>query len=675
MNLPQTSDSKSSPVHPPQARSMRWWLSRFITPVLVLGVGILLIVSLGIAQKIGWISSGGSGSAVAGATDSVYTCPMHPQIRQNVPGNCPICGMPLEIASSGGSAIQDKLAVKITPAARRLAQIEVSVVKAEEVFYEIETVGAIAVDESRQATISSYIDGRVERMFADYTGVQVALKDHLAVLYSPELYSAQVEYLQSRKALSQMSDKTMPTVRRTQLSLVQNSKQKLSELGMTAEQIAEIEKTKEPKSRLTIYTPIEGTVLNKMVVEGQYVKAGDPIYRVADLKTVWLMMELFPEDVAQIRFGQEVEAEVQSLPGELFMGRVAFIDPIVNPQTRTVGVRVEFLNLQGKLRPGDYASATIRIPIGGEGKVYDAMLAGKWISPMHPQVIRDKPGVCPICGMDLVPTSQYGFSKTEVETPLSLVIPRSAVLMAGEDSVAYVEKEEGVFEIRPLTLGTILKDSVVVLGGLKEGEKVAVAGNFLIDSQMQLEGKPSLIDVSRAVELHEEKSKGPLDLKKLELTLYSGETGNRLETLYKAYLPVQKNFTEDKKPTEKLAAVLHQTALKVSNDSNLSESQQELATQIVTNSEHLHHVDLEKARQQFKPISHAILKLAAQARGDQAKQELTHFFCPMVKGGGGDWLQAGGELFNPYYGSQMLHCGENVEVLPLQKPAPEEPKQ
>ncbi len=140
-------------------------------------------------------------------------------------------------------------------------------------------------------------------------------------------------------------------------------------------------------------------------------KAGDPIYRIADLSTVWLMLELYPEDASRIRFGQRVQAELQSLPGSTFEGRVAFIDPTVNEQQRTVGVRVEFLNDDGRLRPGDYATASIFLPIGQQGEVYDADLAGSWISPMHPQIIRDEPGDCPICGMDLVPTSRYGYTE------------------------------------------------------------------------------------------------------------------------------------------------------------------------------------------------------------------------------------------------------------------------
>ena len=150
---------------------------------------------------------------------------------------------------------------------------------------------------------------------------------------------------------------------------------------MTDEQLAELERTGNAQSRLTIYAPQGGTVVEKLAVEGNYVKAGDPIYRIADLSTVWLMLKLFPEDATRIRFGQRVEAVIQSLPGETLVGRVAFIDPTVDPKTRTVGIRVELVNKDGRLRPGDYAEARISLPIGPQGEVFDADLAGKWISP------------------------------------------------------------------------------------------------------------------------------------------------------------------------------------------------------------------------------------------------------------------------------------------------------
>jgi Cu(I)/Ag(I) efflux system membrane fusion protein len=564
------------------------------------------------------------------------------------------------VPAASATADLDELAVKIEPAQRRLANIQTAAVERAPLEDTLQTVGVIAVDESRQATIAAYIDGRLERLFADYTGVEIRQGDHLAVIYSPQLYGAQVEYLEARRVI--FGTGGLAAVRQAQEALVANTRQRLREFGMTDDQLTELEKSGKAQSRLTIYAPQGGTVVEKPAVEGDYVKAGDPIYRIAELSTVWLMLKLFPEDATRIRFGQRVEAAVQSIPGEKIVGRVAFIDPTVDRDTRTVGVRVELLN-DGRLRPGDYAEAVITLPIGHRGKVYDADLAGKWISPMHPQVIRDEPGDCPICGMDLVRTSRYGFADEPVPQPESLYVPRSAVLLAGGNSVVYVESNPGVFKIRPLTVGPILRDKIVILEGLKAGEQVATAGNFLIDSQMQLAGKPSLIDPTRAIAKKEERDE-PLMFEQIAIATVAGEAGKTLETLYSAYFDVQRALASDKKPPAEAAQTLHQTAAKLASDRALPASAAELMKEVAEKSEHLHHMEIEGARKAFKPISHAIVTLATQVRSVESQAVFTHFFCPMVPGGAGDWLQPDDKLLNPYFGSKMLRCGEKVRALP-----------
>jgi membrane fusion protein, copper/silver efflux system len=649
---------------PPKGRNMWWWIRTLITPVFLLLTGLLLIFVFGLSQKMGWISSGEIRQAVAGEhTAQVHTCPMHPQIRQPGSGRCPICGMPLVPAAAAGGADLDEFSVRIEPAQRRLANIQTDEVRREPVSATIQTVGAIAIDESRMATIASYIDGRIERLFADYTGVKVSKGDHLAVVYSPELYSAQVEYIESRKSLANAST-TLQAVRQAQQKLVANSRQKLVELGLRKEQITELETTEKAESRLTIYAPSGGTVIEKVAVEGEYIKSGDPIYRIADLSTVWLMLELYPEDAARIRFGQRVEAEMQSLHGDRFTGRVAFVAPTVDPRKRTVGVRVEFLNTDGTLRPGDYADASITLPIGQQGEVYDAELAGRWISPMHPQIISAKPGQCPICGMDLVSTSRYGYSETPVQQPASLYVPRSAVLMAGNNSVVYVETEPGRFEIRPVVMGPILKDRVIILAGLKESEIVATSGNFLIDSQMQLAGNPSLIDPTRALAAQKER-KTPMEFYKTSVASIDGSTGETLEDLFEAYFRIQQTLASDAKPSRNDAGALHQTAVMLQTDAAIPREAVELIEVIAQHSEHLHHMDLKAARHDaFRPISHAVVTLASLVRGQSAPKPFHHMFCPMVKGGAGDWLQDNSKLINPYWGSQMLTCGEAVHEFP-----------
>lgn len=646
-----------------------WVVRRAAMPAAVVLGLILLIALIGVAQRMGFL---GRTTAKASVTDSqegtIFTCPMHPQIRQPTPGRCPICGMELVPAAAAGGANLDELAIRIAPAQRRLANIETAAVERSPLQATLQTIGGIAIDESRQATIAAYIPGRLERLFADYTGVVVAKGNHLAVIYSPELYGAQVEYIQARRTAANATG-TLPAVRQAQETLAANTRRRLQELGMTDAQIAELEQTEQAQSRLTIYAPQGGTVVEKLAIEGNYVEAGDPIYRIAELSTVWLLLNLFPEDAAQICFGQRVEALVQSLPGEEFVGRVAFISPTVEPMTRTVAVRVELMNEDGRLRPGDYAEATIVLPIGPRGDVYDADLAGKWISPMHPQIIRDAPGQCPICGMDLVPTTEYGYASDPKPQPESLHVPRSAVLLAGSNSVVYVETEMGRFEIRPVTIGPILRDRVVILEGLKEGDKVATAGNFLIDSQMQLAGKPSLIDPARA-KLKTEPPSGPLVLDTKNLQSISGPTGEKLEQLYAAYLEIQKQLAADEKALTKSAQRLNGLAIELSRANELPAEAHKRLDTIAKSSQHLNHQELPQQRESFKAISHALLPLAVLVRGERPAATFTQFYCPMVKGGGGDWLQADQNLLNPYFGSEMLRCGEKVADLPKAEAEP-----
>ena len=655
-------ESTPEPVSTTRQEILRWGLGRLVNLGLFVGAGVLLIVLLGIAQRVGWLKTAGEtqSSSSVGSAEAVHTCPMHPQIRQPGLGDCPICGMPLVPATAGGADL-DEFAVSIEPAQRRLANIKTVTVTEQPVSRQLQTIGSIEIDESRQATISSYIDGRLEKIYADYTGVEVQEGDHLAVVYSPQIYSAQIEYLEAKKTLESSSDSALASIREAQEKLADNSRQRLLELGMTADQLKELDATETAKSRLTIYAPMGGTVIEKLAEEGKYIEAGEPIYRIADLAMVWLMLELFPEDASRIRFGQQVQARLSSNPNEVLTGRVAFIAPNVDPSSRTVGVRVEFTNEQRKLRPGDYAEATITIPIGPEGEIYDKDLAGKWISPMHPQIIRDQPGPCPVCGMQLVPTTRYGFAATPVDQPVSVTIPRSALLLAGQNSVAYVETEAGRFELRVVKIGPFLKDNVVILEGIEPGEQVATSGNFLIDSQMQLAGKPSLIDPTRYVRKFRNV---PLEFDSIDISVIGGKSGEQLEELYSRYFEIRTAFAADKKPVEESSLSLHELSTQLTSSEDVTDQAKEQLSIVTENAEHLHHLPLEQARMQFKPISHAILELATQIRGEGNERVFRHFFCPMVKEGEGDWLQFEERISNPYYGSQMLRCGELIRTLP-----------
>lgn len=618
----------------------------------------LILFMIGVAQRSEWItangfSGGGESEAVvdAGAGDDKrYICPMMCTPPSTEPGRCPVCAMELVEATGGGSG--DGISVTIEPAARRLVGIQTATSKIGEMNRTIRTIGSIDFDESRLSTISAYIDGRLEELYADYVGVKVKKGDDLALIYSPKLYSAQTEFVTS------IESKSVGRFSTNSSDMQAMARENLSELGMTTEQIDALRKSGKPQSRIRIKSPQTGTVLEKAAVEGDYVKTGQMIYRIADLTSVWMMLDLFPDDAASVRFGQQVEAEIQSNPGEVFTGRVAFIDPTVNPTTRTVRVRVEVMNFDGTLRPGDYATARISIPATPADMVYDPALAGKYISPMHPQVIRDEPGECPLCGMDLISTSQLGYSPEPIAAQRVVTVPRESVLLAGQHGVIYVETEPGRFEIRRVTVGAMNDDRAIIVEGMTAGETVATNGNFLIDSQMQLAGNPSLMDPSKAPSY----SPGPLALPNRDPIMLAGESGEQFDRAYKAYFEIQSAMAADLTPPPVALNTLLDSLNKLEMFSDVPDAAQSRFASARRGASRMDG-SLETAREANRSVSHALLHAATITRGPKTVSPLTHYYCPMVLGGGGDWMQPGGELANPYWGDEMLRCGELVREM------------
>ncbi|WP_197452573.1 MULTISPECIES: efflux RND transporter periplasmic adaptor subunit [Rosistilla] len=627
------------------------------TVVVVAG---LVFFLLGVAQRTQWLTadgfSGGKDAAVSeavGGEDKRYICPMMCTPPSTEPGRCPVCAMELVEATGGGGG--DGISVTIEASARRLVGIQTAMSKMGEVNRTIRTIGSIDFDESQLSTISAYIDGRLEKMYANYAGVKVNEGDDLALIYSPQLYTAQTEFITSMNSDGKIG--------RFQISggdLNKMARENLTELGMTESQIDQLGKSGKPMSRIRIKSPQSGTVIEKSAVEGDYVKTGHKLYRVADLSSVWLMLDLFPDDASAVRFGQQVEAEIQSMPGEVFTGRVAFIDPTVNPKTRTVRVRVEIMNFDGKLRPGDYATARVTVPAIPMDQVYDPALANKYISPMHPQVIRDEPGRCPLCDMDLVPTSQLGFASEPLPMQQVVTVPRDAVLLAGENSVIYVETEPGRFEIRRVTVGPMNRQEAVIVEGLAAGETVATGGNFLIDSQMQLAGNPSLMDPTMAPSY----SPGPLELPNTSPVMLASDAGKTFDRTYDAYFEIQCAMAADQSPPPVALNTLIEGLQELEMSAGVPDEAQRRFTTARRAAARMVG-SLETAREAYRGVSHAMLRAATVARGPKTAVKLTHYYCPMVPGGGGDWMQPGGDLQNPYWGSEMLTCGEVVRDMAM----------
>ena len=436
-------------------------------------------------------------SQQAAVEGTVWTCSMHPSIRQPKPGKCPICFMDLIPIKVGSVTDAGSRQLVVSEEAAKLMEIETAAVQRKFVAVEVRMVGKIDFDETRVKNITAWVPGRIDRLYVDFTGITVNKGDHMVELYSPQLISAQAELLQASKAAGSINTESSDLIKRTTSATLQAAREKLRLLGLTDEQIDKIEGSGKPATHITIYSPMSGVVVQKNAAEGMYVDTGMPIYTVADLSRLWVKLDAYESDLVWIRYGQEVEIITEAYPGEIFKGKITFIDPILNDKTRTVKLRVNVDNSQGKLKPQMFVRAVVNSNVAEGGKVMAPEMAGKWICPMHPDIVKDAPGSCDICGMDLVTTESLGYVKVDTLAQAPLVIPASAPLITGKRAVVYVRlpnTEKPTYEGREITLGPRAADYYIVESGLAEGELVVTKGNFKIDSALQIQAKPSMMN-------------------------------------------------------------------------------------------------------------------------------------------------------------------------------------
>ena len=445
----------------------------------------VVVVAGGAVLFLNQSSDGGADSA-AEATGQIWTCSMHPQVRMAKPGKCPICSMPLipakpvaKPATTNATAAASESMLGLSEHARAMASVETAAVQRRKMSREIRVVGKVQYNETALANITTRVEGYVERLFVDYTGIEIKAGDHLVEIYSPDLLVAQQELL---IALDSQRNSI----------LVESAKRKLLLWGLTQEQVDDLVLRKKVSDRITLFSPIHGTVTEKMVVQKAMVKPGEMLYRLANLESVWVYLDIYESELPWVQYGQMVEIKSEALPGQSFSGRVWFISPVLNEETRTVKVLLNINNTERKLKPGMYVSAVIRAELLSDGKPAPTGVEGQWSCPMHPLVIQPQGGECPVCKMALVqiPGTPSG-AKPDSEQ-LLLSVPVTAVLDSGVRKLVYVEKAKGQFSPVEIVTGPRTDDSYPVLSGLSDGDKVAVRGSFLLDSQFQVQGLPSL---------------------------------------------------------------------------------------------------------------------------------------------------------------------------------------
>jgi Cu(I)/Ag(I) efflux system membrane fusion protein len=392
-----------------------------------------LIITLSIVLAIIVSSCGKSSSSNQGHTDSTsteqaadyYTCPMHPQVHLEKPGVCPICGMDLVKASNSRKmeTSSDEPMIPLNDRDQILANVSTVIVSYEPIEHTVRSYGTLEIPEPNKTIISARFNGRIEKLYVNAVGTKVKKGQPLFDVYSPDIVQAENEYRQALTSSSQTKD-----------NFLTFAKSKLQLLGLTDDQIRTLETTESVPLVITYHSPATGIVIDKKIVEGIYVTEGTSLYDVSDISTLWNIADVYETDATHIRVGERATLAIASYPDQSFPATVSLIYPVVNPQSRTVKVRLTVNNAGDKLKPNMYTETVF-------------------------QRKKDK----------------------------SLTVPVSAVLITGKRNLVYIKAEhENHFEAREIGIGTRFNGKYEVTWGLIEGEEIVSEGGYLIDSESQL---------------------------------------------------------------------------------------------------------------------------------------------------------------------------------------------
>jgi Cu(I)/Ag(I) efflux system membrane fusion protein len=585
---------------------------------------IIYIGILAIGLLLGWLLFGSSSNESTEhnhmettETNQMWTCSMHPQIMQPEPGDCPICGMDLIPAeSSADGLLADQF--KLTENAMALANIQTTVVgKGNIEGNTLKLSGKIAENEEANAVQVSYFSGRIERLNVSFTGEEVRKGQLLATIYSPELYAAQQELI------------TASSLKESQPALYKAVRNKLKLWKLSENQINQIEETQKVKENFPVYATVSGTVTEKLVEQGDYIKQGQPLLKIANLNTVWANFDVYENQIDLFKKGQEVLVTTNAYANKEFKGKVDFIDPILNTKTRTVTLRVVLNNKNDVFKPGMFVTANIE---------------------------------------------RVSSSNDEV-----LTIPASAVLWTGERSVVYLKTnpDQTVFEMREVVLGNQIGNEYEVLEGLFIGNEIVTNGTFTVDAAAQLQGKKSMMNKEggKVMTGHEghlgidnNASKKESDHTNMNQRLTVSEKfQEQLKVVYNDYINLKNALVkEDSKNTSvnatSLLNNLSKVDMKLLSDNNGHTHWMSLVKEIQSSATSISKTsDIKDQRDHFKHLSSHLIN-AVQLFG--VKEKVYVEFCPMADNNNGAyWLSKEEKVINPYFGDAMLKCGEVKQTI------------
>ena len=581
--------------------------------------GILLV-----GLFLGWLLFGGSSNKEAAHShdtvtekNQLWTCSMHPQIMQPEKGDCPICGMDLiPVESSADGLMADQF--KLTKNAMALANIQTSVVGDSKVEnHTIKLSGRIVENEKENTVQVSYFSGRIERLNVSFTGEKVRKGQLLANIYSPELYAAQQELL------------TTSLLKESQPALYKAVRNKLKLWKLSENQINQIETSGKVKETVPVYATVSGTVVQKLVEQGDYIKQGQPLLKIANLNTVWANFDVYENQIDLFRKGQEISITTNTSPNAAFKAKVDFIDPVLDVKTRTVKLRAVLNNKDDVFKPGMFV----------EGKIKAMVL-----------------------------------NKEQL-----LVIPSSAILWTGERSVVYIKAnpEEPVFEMRDIVLGQKVGSNYEVLDGLSNGDEIVTNGTFTVDAAAQLQGKKSMMNKEgrKTMTGHE----GHLGMEETmsntndnhfnmnERVKVSTDFKNQLKVVFNDYIKLKDALVKDDSKTvlgvsKELLVNLTKMDMKLLTDSKAHNHWMPLEKEIKASATSISNTsDIKSQRNHFKHLSSHLIN-AVQLFGVNEKVFVE--FCPMADNNkGAYWLSKEEKVINPYFGDAMLTCGEVKQII------------
>ncbi len=520
---------------------------------------------------------------VEGGQNQMWTCSMHPQIMQNNPGQCPLCGMDLTPVDQEGAGLMPNQ-FKMSDNAMALANVQTTVVGGKIADgNELQLSGKIAENESLNSIQSSYFNGRIETLFVNTTGEMVRQGEKLATIYSPELVAAQQELL------------TTAGLKETQPELYQAVRNKLKIWKLSESQIQNMEQSGKVSNVVTIYANTSGTVIEKMVNSGDYVKSGQPLFKIANLNSVWAKFDAYESQIPLLKVGQTISISSNAYKNDSREAVITFIEPTLNSSTRTVLVRAELKNSDGSLKPGMFVSGKLK---GVNG-----------------------------------PSSKEVF------------VPSSAVMWTGKRSIVYVKPDNAipVFELREVELGPLVNQNYAIISGLKSGETIVTNGTFTVDAAAQLSGKNSMMGQKNPRQVDTPPG-------------FQSELGNALQAYMRLKEAlVQDDVALAAKTSNSLVQELKAIAASSLDMSSMEEWSDKKTILIGLAQQMSEAQGIVDQRKQFIALSEAMTQVVSLFG---VGQTVFSQFCPMANNNqGASWLSFEKTIRNPYFGNSMLSCG------------------